>query len=416
MTALWMVASSMLSAAAATPTFHKDIEPLFQKHCQSCHRPGEAAPMSLIRYQDAKPWAKAIREAVLQRRMPPWHADPNVGRLANARTLDESEIHTIRDWVDAGAPKGSPKDAPKPRRFVDGWTIAKPDLVLELPVEYEVPASGPIDYVHFAVPTHFTEDRWVQQVEVRPGLRSLVHHIGVDIRPKGSKWLPQVQPGAGTLLKERVSTRETGNEHIAMYLPGSAGEVLPEGSARLISAGSQLIFQVHYQPNGKPGRDRSRVGLVFAKTPVEKRIHTVSVGNADFVIPPGNPDLRVVGSFLLFRPVTILSVVPHMHLRGKSFRCWVDFPDKTRVHLVRVPNYNRLWQAKYQLADPLQAPAKSWIQCLAAFDNSANNPWNPDPKAEVRWGDQTTDEMMVGYIDVAFPAEWPLTDFYKLSK
>ncbi|MBL8233159.1 MAG: cytochrome c [Bryobacterales bacterium] len=404
-------------AIAASPTFHRDVAPILQKHCQTCHRPGEAAPMSLLTYKETRPWAKAIRESVVTRRMPPWHADPTIGKFSNTRQLTDAEVETIRAWTDQGSREGSIKQAPKPLTFIDGWAISRPDLIFEMPVDFEVPNKGELDYMHFAVPTNFAEDRWIQEMEVRPGNRAVVHHIGVYLRPKGSKWLPQLKAGEGVPITNRSGTRGPADELFAQYVPGGPAQKFPEGQARLIPAGAELIFQLHYQPNGKPGKDRSRIGLVFAKTPVRERIHTIAVGNPTFVIPPGAPDHPVEANWPFLAPARVLSIIPHMHLRGKSFDCWMKWPDGRIEPVIRVPQFNRNWQIEYQLAQPLEVPVKSRMGCKAIFDNSPNNPWNPDPKAEVRWGDQTRDEMMVAYVDIAVPAASdPFTTIYRYKK
>ncbi len=401
----------------ASLVFHKDIEPLLQKHCQQCHRAGEAAPMPLLTYEQVRPWAKAIRQVVVQGTMPPWHADPAVGKFANDSRMTAEEVGAIRQWVDGGAPRGRKADAPKPLRFTEGWSIGQPDEVFEMPVEYEIPAKGELDYVHFAVPTNFKEDRWIERMEVRPGSRANVHHIGVYIRRKESTWLPQVTAGgAGTPLRDRTKGRSALDEHFAMYLPGYGGEILEQGQARKIPAGAELIFQMHYITTGKEAKDRSRIGFVFAKEPVRELIHTVPVGDPRIVIPPGEPDYQSKASFFVSMPLRVLGITPHMHLRGKSFGCDAVLADKSRQGLLSVPKYDRNWQRRYVLADPVELPKGAWIRCQAVFDNSANNPWNPDPTATVRWGDQTRDEMMVGYVDVALPPDAKPERFYARPK
>lgn len=361
--------------------------------------------MPLLDYKAARPWAKAIREAVVSRRMPPWHADPAVGKFSNARRLSDPDVQTVRDWADAGAPEGKPSEAPKPLVFEEGWSISKPDQILEMPVEFDVPARGELEYMHFSVPTGFQEDRWIQEMEVRPGNRAVVHHIGIYVRPRGSNWLPMLKPGGAAAINDRGSSRKPSDELFAMFVPGGPAQSFPEGRARLIPAGSELIFQLHYQPNGKPARDRSRIGLVFSRKPVKERIHTIAVGNAQFVIPPGAPSHGVDANWPFLAPATVLSIIPHMHLRGKTFDCTAIYQDGRRDRLLSVPQFNRNWQLEYKLAEPLAMPVKSWLQCRATFDNSPNNSFNPDPTAEVRWGDQTWNEMMVAYVDVAMPAE-----------
>lgn len=388
----------ILWLALLAPNFHQHVEPVLQKHCQTCHRPGEAAPMPLLTYEQARPWAKAIRDAVVSKRMPPWHADSTHGRFANERRMSPDEIATIRDWASQGAPKGDPRQAPKPLTFQEGWQIAPPDQIFEIPEEFSVPATGELDYVHFVVPSGFTEDRWIQQIEVRPGNRAVVHHIGVYLRLPGSPWIPVSN------TKERARTRTPADEHFAMFVPGGAAQILPQGQARLIPKGADLVFQIHYQTNGKPQRDRSRIALVFAKQPPRERIHTLAVGNAAFVIPPGAPAHPVSASYSIRMPLRVLSIAPHMHLRGKTFSCSAEDPAGQRTTLLSVPAWNRNWQISYEFARPVELAEKSRVHCEATFDNSPNNPFNPDPKAEVRWGDQTREEMMVAYFELALPA------------
>jgi mono/diheme cytochrome c family protein len=413
---LALAAAAGLRVDAAPPNFYPQVEALMAKHCMHCHRPGEAVPMQLLTYEQVRPWAKAIRQAVVTRRMPPWHADPHVGKFSNNRALSEADIALLRDWVDAGAPKGKAPKSPAARTWSDGWTIGAPDEVFELPQAFDIPAKGELDYIHFAIPTNFTEDRWIQRLEVRPSNRAVVHHIGVYLRRKGSQWLPQLKPGEGVPIKDRTASRDVADEHFAMYLPGYGGEILPDGQARLIPAGAEIIFQLHYTPNGKPAKDRSRIGFVYAKQPVKERIHTIAVGNATFAIPPNDPNYTVNAFFRLSQPARALSVTAHMHLRGKAFACGYQLVDQQPVPLVNIPRYDRNWQMVYHLAEPVSLPRGSRLMCDAVFDNSANNPANPDPTATVRWGDQTADEMMVGYVDVALPADAKPEQFYRRSK
>lgn len=368
--------------------------------------------MSLLTYQQSRPWAKAIRETALTGKMPPWHADPAVGQFSNIRKLNEREIRILKDWAESGAIEGSPKDAPKPRTFSNGWTIGKPDVVFEIPQDFEVPARGEVDYIHFAIPTNFTEDRWIQRVEVRPGTPAVVHHIGLYLRLKGSKWLPDLSQGKAVPIRNRTGTRSGADEQFAMYLPGRDGEILPDGQARLIPAGTELILQIHYTTIGKATKDRTRVGLVFATKPVVERIHTLAVGNAEFAIPPGEANYKVSAMWPLGLPVKLIAITPHMHLRGKAFLCYSQLPNKEKTELLKVPKFDRNWQERYILATPIEYPRGASFRCEATFDNSPNNPWNPNPKAEVKWGDQTREEMMVGYFEVAIPAQTDIKRFY----
>jgi mono/diheme cytochrome c family protein len=411
--ALAAASGSGRAADAARVTYHRDIVPIFQKHCQGCHRKGEAAPMPLISFKEARPWAKAIREAVVARRMPPWHAD-RADAYSNARVLSEAEIAVVRQWAESGAAEGNPKDAPPPVKFTDGWMISKPDLVIRMPTDAAVQADGQMEYLHFVAPTGFTEDRWIQEMEVRPGNRAVVHHIGVYLRPKGSTWMSEAKPGEAFVIKSRIGGRSPADELFAQYVTGGQAQVLPAGTARMIPAGADLIFQMHYQPNGKPAKDRSSIGLVFAKSPPTERVYTIGVADARFVIPPRDPAYRVNAAWRIHHDVRLLNVTPHVHLRGKSFECEVRrTADAGAENLVRVPRWDRNWQTTYELRRPLELRTGARLSCIAVFDNSANNPVNPDPNAEVRWGDQTTDEMMVAYMDVAFPASLPVDILFR---
>ena len=372
-------------------TFNKDVAPILAKNCQGCHRPGEAAPMSLRTYQEARPWAKAIREAVLLKRMPPWYADPHFGKFSNDRSLSPADIETLVAWANNGAPEGDPRQAPKPARFVEGWNIGTPDLILEMPVEYQVPASGTIKYEYFTIPTTFTEDKWVQRVEVRPGNRALVHHVIAFVKA------PR-KPG-----EDEKAKRAT--EFLVGYAPGSVPEVMEPGRAKLIKAGSEIEFQVHYTANGTAGVDRSRVGLIFATEPPREREMTVSARDNKFVIPAGAPNHEVEARYTLKQDATLTTLFPHMHLRGKDFEYRLTLPSGETRTLLKVPSYSFSWQLSYTLAQPLQLPKGSIIECTAHFDNSANNKYNPDPTHEVRWGDQSWEEMMIGFFNIAFDAK-----------
>ncbi len=383
---------------APAVTFSKDIAPILAKNCQGCHRPGEAAPMSLRTYEEARPWAKAIREAVILKRMPPWYADPHFGKFSNDRSLSQAEIDTLVAWADGGALPGDPALAPKPTKFVDGWNIGVPDLVLEMQTEYQVPASGTIKYEYFTIPTKFTEDKWVQMAEVRPGNRVLVHHVIAFVKePK--------KAGEAPAAREGRRGRDDGREFLVGYAPGSMPEVMRPGQAKLIKADSEIVFQVHYTANGTAGVDRSKVGLIFAKEPPRERVMTIQAGNRDFVIPAGADDTQVDGRITIRDDVTLTSLFPHMHLRGKDFEYRVVTPDGQKQTLLRVPNYSFSWQLTYDLAQPMFLAKGTVIECTAHYDNSANNKFNPDPTKEVRWGDQSWEEMMIGFFNVAFDAK-----------
>ena len=359
-------------------TFTKDVAPILFKNCVQCHRPGEIAPMSLLSYKEARPWARSIKEKVVSRDMPPWHADPHIGEFANDRRLSQKDVDTIAAWVDQGAKEGNSKELPPAPTFLDGWNIGKPDAVFYLPQEYTVPATGVVEYKYFSVPTNFKEDMWVQAAEIRPGSRAVVHHI--------------------------IVFAQSGREQrlLVGYAPGEQPAVIPGGLARKIPAGANLVFQVHYTPNGTEAKDKSYVGLIFAKQKPKAEIVTRPIMNAKFVIPPGDPNHRVESSFTTTEDIHIQSLMPHMHYRGKDFEYRVTFPDGTSKTILSVPKYDFAWQSYYMLKEPIAAPKGTRIDCVAHFDNSEKNKYNPDPKKEVRWGDQTWEEMMIGWMSYTF--------------
>ena len=388
-------------ADSGTPTFYKDVLPVLQQHCQACHRPGEPGPMPLLDYEQTKPWAGAIRQMVSSRQMPPWFADASVGHFANDRSLSDEDLRTITAWVDAGAPAGEPRDAPKRVHWIDGWTIGRPEIVFEMPVGFNVPAAGVVPYQYVIIPTHFKEDTWVRLAEVRAGDRAHTHHIVVSVREPGSQWLAGKPVGVPFALNPHDAGGGIPGEFLAGYGPGAMPETLAAGQAKLIKAGSDLIFQLHYTPNGRPGCDKSRVGLIVSHERPRQRVVMLAAANIRFVIPPGDSDYKVDGHLTLQAPATLISLLPHMHLRGKSFEFRVVFPDGRSETLLRVPHYSYNWQLSYYLAEPVELPAGTTIECTAHFDNSAGNTMNPDPTKAVRFGPQSWDEMMIGYFEVA---------------
>lgn len=412
---LCFAAAAVAAAGPVSPdvTFHKDVEPILQKHCQECHRPGEIAPFSLLSYKDARPWAKSIRENVLSRKMPPWFADPAYGHFANDRSLNKQEIDTLVAWVDSGAKEGDLKDAPPPPSFTEGWNIPKPDLVIGMSQPFHVPAKGEVPYQYVVVPTRFTEDKWIQAAEVRPTNRSVVHHMVIFIRSPQSNWLRDVAPGVpfappGGDLR---NIGGGGNELLTAYTPGKVAEVYSPGTGKLIRAGSDLVLQIHYTPNGKETDDQTKIGFVFAKEKPAQRVVGLSGRNLMFQIPPGDPNYRVDARAITFpNGATILSFLPHMHLRGKAFEYRVVYPDGRTEVLLRVPQYDFFWQLDYKLAEPLKLPPGAKIECTAWYDNSPNNPKNPDPAATVRFGEQSSEEMMFGFYSVLIPADGSLRD------
>jgi hypothetical protein len=412
----WMILSCGLAQSAATPTFTKDVAPILQTRCQECHRPGEAGPFPLMTYEQVRPWAKAMKTAVLQRKMPPWFADPRYGKFSNDHSLKQAEIDTLVAWADGGAPQGDKKDLPAPRQFAEGWLIPKPDAIIELPTPYQIPATGVVEYQHILIPAPFKTDQWVQMAEARPTDRAHVHHIIAFIREPGSKWLKDAKPGIPfvpeKMKEEDTDTSELPSDFLVGYAPGQPPERFEPGQAKLIRAGSDIILQVHYTTNGTASTDRTRIGLIFAKQPPAKRVFTVSATNGKFKIPAGDPNYRVDAEFELGSDVTLYGLHPHMHGRGKDFEYRVKFPGGDTRTLLSVPNYRATWQLWYDLAEPISLPKGTKIECTAHFDNSANNPLNADPTKDVVWGDQSWDEMMVGFVNVVFDAKVPLKNLF----
>jgi peroxiredoxin len=378
--------------ADGSVTYARDIAPIFQERCVSCHRAGEIGPFELTSYEEAAGWGEMIAEVVRERRMPPWHADPKHGSFANDRSLPADEKKMIYEWVKDGCPEGDPDDLPEPRQFITGWQLPRePDIVLAMEKPFTVPAdagrSG-VPYQYFKVPTGFTEDKWITAMEVQPGNPAVVHHTIVYVAPPGKR-------------------RRDDFIFLSAYVPGLRFDPLPQKSAKRIPAGSTLVFEMHYTPNGSEQQDTTRIGLVLADAnQTEHEVITTEIGNADFKIPPGEASHVVTAtSRPLKEEVTLISMSPHMHLRGKAFRYDLVLPTGEREILLDVPAYDFNWQTRYVLAEPRRLPAGSAIFCRAVFDNSEANLANPDPTKSVRWGEQSWEEMMLGFFDVKLPRD-----------
>lgn len=413
--ALLISGAALYAADSPAVPFYPDVARTLQEHCQGCHRAGEVGPMPLGTYSETRPWAKAIKQAVLSGKMPPWTADGPRGKFHNDPRLSPEELRKLVAWVDGGAVEGDPKNVPAPRRFTEGWIIDTPDQIFAPPEPYHIPASGTLEYTYVIVPTGFKEDRWVTEAELRPSNRAVVHHANVYVREPGSAWLREYPVGKMFIPDER--TQRNGNngsssagaglleQVIVGYVPGRPPKQAPPGYALLIPAGSDLVFQLHYTANGKAAVDHSRVGFVFAKNPPRKRMIRIQASNATFAIPPGAGNFPVSGAAVLGVDCELLDAYPHMHLRGRSMELSAVYPTGEREQLVNVPRYDFNWQLVYEMNKPKLLPKGTRLQADATFDNSLNNRFNPDPKAEVHWGDQSWEEMMVGFFDLAIPVK-----------
>lgn len=360
--------------------------------------------MPLVSYQQTRPWAKAIEQAVITKKMPPWFADPAYGKFSNDPSLSPEEIATLKDWIASGAPEGSLKDAPPGIAWQSGWAVGTPDAVFTMPQPFPIPKSGDVDYQWVIVPTNLKEDRWADRVELQPGARAAVHHAVVYLREPGSTWLKDRPKGAVFTVSNEDPDSFTTNDILFTYTPGSTPDQWPNGMAKLIKAGSDLVFQMHYTPTGKAGFDQSRIGVRFAREAPRQRVLTLQLNNDRFVIPPGVPDARVDAWGTLPNDALLLSLFPHMHLRGKAFEYRITEPGGKASTVLKVNHYDFHWQLSYRLKDPLRLRAGTRIECTGTFDNSRANPANPDPSEAVRFGFQSSQEMMIGFFDVAVPA------------
>jgi peroxiredoxin len=382
--------SASQTEGAHEVTFSKQIVRLLQDHCVECHRQGEIGPMDLTSYEEVVGWAEMIQEVVHQGRMPPWHASPNHGVFANDRSLSEAEVKMIDQWVAAGSPEGDRADLPEPKTFIEGWQLPRqPDLIVEMADKpFQVPARGDVRYQYFRVDPGFKEDKWLSAAEILPSNRAVVHHVLVFVREKGS--FEGLDGERGFLVG---------------YVPGTRVAPYPEGLAKRIPAGSELVFQVHYTPIGTPQEDITKLGLIFADPKsVTREVTTTSAVQVRLNIPPGDANYKTSATTPEELPESeLLLMSPHMHLRGKAFRYTLLNPDGTKEILLDVPEYDFNWQTAYWLKEPRKIPQGSKMYCEAVFDNSKENLNNPDPTARVRWGDQTYEEMMIGYFDIVTP-------------
>ncbi len=445
-----LLAGSMTAQSAApqqtapAPTFAKDVAPIMLAKCAKCHRPGEVAPMSLLSYQDARPWAKAIKAKVTSREMPPWGANPQLSLpMRNDVSLSDKEIQTLAAWVDAGAPRGNDADLPPAPAFAEGWSYgSEPDVVLEMPVEFDIPAEGELGVQTFFSKIPFTEDRFAEVLELRPSNRSVVHHSGVFVvdipdgaqivdgrlvGPNGKPFIERTESG----LPKTESGALSGASKLLSWVPGRGVDVHRPNVGKRIPAGKYLNWQMHYNPTGKPETDRSRLGIWFNKVPVTHELLIRQAGDpiasdkgglslyrvegkeveykADTSstrrsrttpnIPPYVDNWSIIGITPVTEPITLYAMSPHMHLRGKSLRWIIVYPDGREQTILDVPNFDFNWQFNYELKEPLRIPAGSKILGLGVFDNSVKNRWNPAPHLPVYWSEQSWDEMYQAFTE-----------------
>jgi hypothetical protein len=416
----------LVAPLAYSATFTKDVAPIFFARCAGCHRPNDVAPMSLLDYKSARPWAKAIREAVLARKMPPWFADPRSGSFANDARLSDSEIETIRAWVEGGAAEGDPHDLPPVPVFIEGWRLGKPDIIIDIGEDFNV-KPGRDAYEHFIVPTNFSEGRWIRAAEIRPGNRKVVHHVHVSVIADASHAGPTSIESMtalnrflvrdGTLTRVRMDApvvddactadapdlpylRGFQEGALTSFLPGRAPDVFPDGSAKWIPPGSKFEFVIHYaRTSGPPQTDRTSVGLYLATAPPERTLRRMDLRNFFFLIPAGAARHEVRRCYTFERDKLLLSVTPHMHYRAHDVTYELVHPGGRRETLLVVPQYDFNWQLVYRLKKPLYVEKDSRLIVTAHYDNSPNNPANPDPAQTVRWGDRSEEEMMTSWIE-----------------
>jgi peroxiredoxin len=364
-------------------SYSGDAAEILHRRCAPCHRPGQAAPFSLLTFEQARRCSSAISEAIVAGRMPPWHADPQFGHFANDRSLTQTERSTLIRWIEQGSPPGNLSQAPVPPSYPQGWSIGTPDIIYAMPDPYIVQAEGIVPIQRFRVPANLKTDLWVQAAEVCPGDRAVVHHICVYVDDH----------------KERTPGGPPVQNLLATYTPGDFPSVFPPGTAKRIPPGSELLFEVHYTPIGKNRFDRSMIGLIVCKKPPEHLAVTKGIAGWGLKIPPRTANYTKKASWTTNRDIHLLSLSPHMHLRGRSFKITAQYPDGRLEVLLSVPCYDFNWQSAYRLVEPKPLPKGTVIQCEAAYDNSSSNPANPNPDATVQWGEQSWDEMMIGFID-----------------
>lgn len=420
--AVFLFASACAAVRGEGPTYHRDIEPLLQKRCQECHRPGQVGPFSLLTYEQAKKRGSDLAAVTAEHRMPPWPASTQVGGpFLDARVLSESEISLIDRWVEAGAPEGDAKDAPPRKDFPTGWPLGEPDLVLTSPEAFHLAADGPDEYMVFVLPSKLAQGRWVDTVDFRPGNAKVVHHIlaAYDVAGKARK-KDSEEPGPGYHSFGGFGVLPAGR--LGGWAPGKLARHSRPNVGRFLPAGADVLLQVHYHKSGKPETDASAIGIYFAKQEPDQQLRpmvTPSVAdielkyrnvlkrpNLGFTIPAGQANVEFKASSTVRYDAHLISVVPHMHLLGKDFLMTATMPSGETRTLIKIDRWNFNWQSTYEFVDPPALPKGTRIDIIAHFDNSAANPSNPNsPPQDVHWGEQTTDEMCIGFMQLTADSE-----------
>jgi len=389
--------SSSAPASADQVTFNRDVAPIVFRSCATCHRPGEAAPFSLLNYSDVKKHARQIVEVTPSRAMPPWLPEPQKLKFADELRLADVEINQIQRWVEQGEVEGDPADLPPPPKFVEGWRLGKPDLVLTANKPLTLPPSGTDTYWNFIFLVPIQETRWVKAVEIRPGDKRYVHHANILVDREGSSRKREAEPGAGFGGMEiRIESRVFDpDSHLLFWKPGTVPYVEPEGMALRLDQGTDLILNTHLQPSGKPEVIQPSIGLYFTPHPATKLPMLLQLENdAKLDIPAGQKDFLVTDDFTLPIDVELLAIYPHAHYLGKDIQASATLPDGTKETLIHIPHWNLNWQAVYRYAEPVRLPAGTKVSLRYVYDNSDENPLNPNhPPARVKGGNRSTDEM-----------------------
>lgn len=393
-----MLVALLLLAATVDPS------QVIHSKCLSCHQEGGIAPVAFTSTAQMRPWAKAIRQSILKGSMPPWHADSaSSEHLAGVRALTYGEKEALVRWIDSGLKPDFPIRIPK---MAKDWQLGKPDLILKIPAA-KVPASGTLQYAFLVSKPHFDKDQWIAAAEWRIDQRQVVHHINAFVRPAGSSYVREAPAGeVYVATKQERAARRTDEREIDRrelllgYEPGYHPQPWGDGRAKLIRAGSDMVFEIHYTANGKDATDSSELALYFAKQPPRERVLTISPADANLAIPPGAPNYESIVTATLLADAKLISLQPHMHLRGKAYRIRLE----GGADLLNVPAYDFNWQTTYFLKNPLPLAKGTVLSCTGWFDNSPNNKFNPDPSKTIYWGDQSWEEMNVGFMEIAIPA------------